>query len=140
MIKHVIIGIAIATLVVGCGLFGRSDRTNDRFARPGQPKTSPSGNYTVFAEYGPEQNGVKTWVAVIKDKSGKEVFHDTEPYSTRHGVGFTWLSTKDQLWLLSGDVGPSHVDRNVDGTWTKTGIYPETVKDIPPEIDALEHH
>jgi hypothetical protein len=139
MSKYLVVAAVIAALVTGCGLFGRSDRANDRFARPGQPKTSPSGSYTALAAYGPEQNGVKTWVAVIRDnKSGAEVFHDTEAYSTRHGVGFTWLSAGDQLWLLSGDVGTSHVDRNPDGSWTKTDMNPETVKDIPPEIEALE--
>lgn len=132
-----IVAMLLFPLLIGCGLFGKSDRTNDRFARPEHPKTSPSGSYTAFAEYGPEQNGVKTGVAVIRDKSGEEVFHDTEPYSTRHGIGITWLSTADQLWLLSGDVGTSHVDRNPDGTWTKTGMNPDTVKDIPAEIKAL---
>lgn len=93
---------------------------DDRFARPGQPKTSPSGDYTVSVDMGPVENGVKTWVAVIRDnKTGAEAFRDSYAYSSRHGVGITWLSTNDQLWLLSGDVGPAHVDRRPDGTWTK---------------------
>jgi hypothetical protein len=137
MIRHIVVAVAIAALLAGCGLFGR-DRANDRFARPGHPKTSPSGSYTALAEFGPEQNGVKTWVAVIRDKSGKDVFRDDYAYSTRHGIGITWLSSGDQLWLLSGDVGDAHVNRNPNGTWTKTQIVPETVKDIPPEIEALD--
>lgn len=136
MIKGAIGVVAVAALVAACGLFGKSDRTNDRFVQPGQPKMSPSGSYTALADHGPEENGVATWVAVIQDKFGKEVFRDTETYSTRHGVGITWLSNADQLWLLSSDVGTAHVDRNPDGTWTKTWMNPQTVKDIPAEIKA----
>ncbi|WP_307856949.1 hypothetical protein [Mycolicibacter acidiphilus] len=139
MIKYTVAAAAVVALLAGCGLFGKSDRTNDRFARPGHPQASPSGSYTAAAEYGPDENGVKTWIAIIRDKkSGAEVYHGTEAYSSRHGVGITWLSTKDQLWLLSTDVGDAYVDRGHDGTWTKTQITPATVKDIPPEIAALE--
>lgn len=68
---------------------------------------------------------------------GKEVFHDSTAYSTRHGVGVTWLSTKDQLWILSSDVGTSYVQS--DGSvWTKTSITPTTRKDIPKEIHDLQ--
>jgi hypothetical protein len=75
---------------------------------------------------GPNQNGVDTWVAVIRDNAtGAEVFRDSYAYGNRHGVGITWLSSADQLWLLSNDVGTAHVDRKPDGTWIKTSIYPE---------------
>lgn len=137
MIKWAI-AIAIAALVAGCGLFGRADRTADRFVRPGQPKSSPSGSYTAFADYGPEDHGVTTWVAVIKDAAGNEVFRDEDNYSSRHGVGITWLSTEDQLWLLSSDVGTAHVDRSADGTWVKTWMNPETIGTVPEEIKSLQ--
>lgn len=78
------------------------------------------------------------WVAVIRDNAtGAEVFRDSYAYDNRHGVGITWLSSADQLWLLSNDVGTAHVDRKPDGTWIKPSIYPETVGDIPEEIKAV---
>lgn len=117
---------AATTLAAGCA--------DSRFASPDTPKKSPSGEYSASAEFGPEQGGVKTWIATIRDRSGALVFRDNYAYSTRHGVGITWLSRRDQLWLLSGDVGTSHVDRNPDGTWTKTDLTPETTETIPDEI------
>ncbi|WP_243858227.1 hypothetical protein [Mycobacterium sp. DL440] len=128
-----------ACILSGCGIFGSSaNRNNDRFARPDHPKDSPSGQYEVSAAMGPEQNGVETWVAVIRDKAtDAEVFRDSYAYSTRHGINITWLSASDQLWLFSSDVGTAHVDRQRDEAWVKTSIYPETTDDIPEEINAL---
>jgi hypothetical protein len=63
---------------------------------------------------------VTTWVVVIRrSDSGQEVFHDVVSYSTRHGVGVTWLSSADQLWILSADVGHAHVEEHA-GAWVKT--------------------
>lgn len=139
MIRQLAIAALIACLLSGCGLFGGgASRNDDRFARPDHPKDSPSGQYSVSVDLGPNQNGVDTWVAVVRDKAtGAEVFRDSYAYSSRHGIGITWLSSRDQLWLLSSDVGTAHVDWQPDGTWTKTSIYPETVGDIPEEITAL---
>jgi hypothetical protein len=50
----------------------------------------------------------------------------------RPGVGITWLSSGDQLWVLSSDV-----DRAADGTWIKTAITPETTDTVPDEIRGL---
>jgi hypothetical protein len=135
-------GLVIAlTVVAGCSLFGR-DRggggdDDDRFVQVGNPKTAPSGAYTASLDDGADQNGVATRIVVITDADGEEVFRDDYAYSTRHGVGVTWLSSADQLWILSSDVGTAHVDRQADGTWTKTGITPETKDTIPEEIDQL---
>lgn len=138
MIKWAVVVTAVVALVAGCGSFGRSDRANDRFARPGQPKTSPSGLYTAYAEWGPDENTVKTWVVVVRDKSGKEVFHDDYAYSTRHGVMITWLSTEpNQLWIYSGDVAVSRVSPNPSGIWEKT---PVRRQDVPDEISELWRH
>ncbi|MGA5541743.1 hypothetical protein ACPCIR_07835 [Mycobacterium sp. NPDC051198] len=138
VIRQLAITALVACLLAGCGLFGSPSSHDDRFARPDHPKDSPSGQYAVAVDMGPNQNGVDTWVAVIRDNAtGAEVFRDSNAYSSRHGVGITWLSTSDQLWLLSSDVGTAHVDRKPDGTWIKTSIYPETVGDIPEEITAL---
>ncbi|MCH9732310.1 MAG: hypothetical protein K0U84_22025 [Actinomycetia bacterium] len=91
-----------------------------RAVRPGEPKVSPSGLYTAYAEEGPLQNTVKTWVDVIRDKDGNEVFRDDDAYSTRHGILFTWLSSEpNQLWIISGDVGTFYVSPGPDGVWTK---------------------
>ncbi|MGV0815420.1 hypothetical protein ABQF34_26005 [Mycolicibacterium boenickei] len=139
MLRQFAIAVLIAGLLTGCGMFGSgASRHDDRFARPDQPMVSPSGQYTVSVALGPNQNGVETWVAVIREnKTGTEVFRDSDAYSSRHSVGITWLSSSDQLWLVSSDVGTSHVDRQPDGAWVKTNIYPETADDVPEEIDAL---
>lgn len=124
------IGLTIA--VAGCGLFGRDNEIGHRAVQPGEPKTSPSGLYTAYAEDGEPQNTVKTLVDVIRDKDGNEVFRDDAAYSTRHGVLFTWLSTEpNQLWILSSDVGTFHVS-NTNGTWTK-----QHATDVPKEIKDL---
>lgn len=123
--------------IVGWNMFGRSSAKDDRFVRPGEPKSSPSGSYTALAESGPSQNGVGTWIVVVRDAAGAEVFRDGYPYSTRQGLGVTWLSTADQLWILSSDVGNAHVDRQPDGTWAKTPITPQTLATVPEEINRL---
>lgn len=111
-------------------------REDDRFVRPGAPGVAPSGAVTAYTEPGPEQDGVSTWVVVLRDRGGAEVFRDDYAYSDRHGVGVTWLSTADQLWVLSADVGDAHVDRVGTG-WVKTVLTPGTVGDKPEEIRRL---
>lgn len=130
--------VAVAGVLGGCAMYGKSSsRQEDRFVRPGVARVSPSGGFTAYAEPGPPQNGVATWVVVVWDGSNAEVYRDSYAYSTRHGVGITWLSNADQLWVLSSDVGDAHVDRKPDGTWVKTAITPETINDIPEEIRIL---
>ncbi|MHC9294436.1 hypothetical protein ACRCUN_18375 [Mycobacterium sp. LTG2003] len=128
------IALVVAIALSGCAWFG-GDGGRDRFVAPGSPKLSPSGDYTAAVDTGAAQNGVETWVALIIDESGAEVFRDDYAYSTRHGTGVTWLSTHDQLWLLSRDVGAAHVDRGTDGSWRKTAVTPETR--VPTEIREL---
>jgi hypothetical protein len=108
-----------------------------RFATLQQGKPSPSDAFIAKVETGAEQNGVATWITVIQDKSGREVFRDSYAYSTRHGVGITWLSTADQLWLISSDVGLARIDKQDDGRWTKTTITPEMLAQVPQEIAQL---
>ncbi|MFN3005203.1 hypothetical protein [Mycolicibacterium wolinskyi] len=128
------IALVAALALSGCAWFG-GDGERDRFVQPGSPKVSPSGHYTAAVDTRAARSGVGTWVAVIIDESGAEVFRDDYAYSTRHGAGITWLSTDDQLWLLSGDVGVAHVDRGSDGRWSKTAVTPETR--VPAEIREL---
>ncbi|OLF19352.1 hypothetical protein BU204_02865 [Actinophytocola xanthii] len=109
----------------------------DRYVELDRPQRSPSGEFTASLVAGPEQDGVATRVVVVTDTDGHEVFRDDYAYSTRHGVGVTWLSSADQLWILSADVGTAHVDRAADGTWTKTAISPETADTVPEEIERL---
>src|SRR5688572_16719902 len=92
---------AVTAVLAGCAALFGGDRTDQRFARPEEPCTSPSGQFVARVDLGPEQNGVPTWIAVITDRKGQEVFRDSDAYSSRHGVGITWLSGKDELWLLS---------------------------------------
>jgi hypothetical protein len=132
------VSLAVVLALAGCAIFGRTAKDEDRFVRPDSPRTSPSGSFVASVEDGPRQDGVGTLVVVISDDAGAEVFRDQYAYSTRHGVGVTWLSGHDQLWILSSDVGTAHVDRRDDGTWTKTAITPETKGDIPQEIADLK--
>jgi hypothetical protein len=99
-------------MVLGCGMFRSLD---ERFVVPDRPRHSPSGEFLALVEDGPVQNGVRTWVVVLVDSDGAEVFRDDYAYSTRHGVGVTWLSDEDQVWILSGDVGTAYVEREVGG-------------------------
>jgi hypothetical protein len=143
IILAVTVALTVLTTMTGCGLFGigQSDsargRYDERFVLLNRPHKSPSGQYIASVIAGPDQNGVATRVVVISDSAGKEVFHDDMPYSVRHGLGVTWLSTKDQLWILSGDIGTSYLQSD-GSTWTRTSITPETTKDIPEEIQDLK--
>jgi hypothetical protein len=128
----VIAGVAVVLLLA---LPGRGD---GRFATPERPMASPSGRYTAEVTLGPEENGVKTWMVRIREsQSGQLVFTDDYAYSTRHPLRITWLSTADQLWLVSGDVGTSHVDPQPDGTWTKKAVTPDDRAAVPEEIRQL---
>jgi hypothetical protein len=127
--------VLVVSVVSACSLFGRGGQ--DRFVREDAPRTSPSGQFTASLKPGPEQSGVKTWAVVISDKDGGEVFRDPRNYSDRHGVGVTWLSSADQLWILSSDIGTSYVERQ-GGAWVKTEITPETRDRIPDEIQKLK--
>ncbi|MEZ0366131.1 hypothetical protein ACAG26_20865 [Mycobacterium sp. pUA109] len=134
LLRGCAIGIMLLTSLMGCALFGRgNEAVAQRSVRPGDPKVSPSGQYTAYAEYGTPQNTVKTWVDVIKDKNGKEVFRDDTAYSTRHSIMFTWISTQpNELWILSGDVGTFYVTRWPDGNWVK-----QHATNVPKEIKDL---
>ena len=131
--------VGVAAVLAGCvALFGGDRSADDRFARPEHPRTSPSGEYVARVDLGPEQNGVPTWIVVIIDSAGREVFRDDAAYSTRHGVGITWLSSKDELWLLSSDVGTSYVQQDSDGVWSKEYPRPGHFnEDVPAEIREL---
>jgi hypothetical protein len=137
--RMTIVIVAVATVLAGCtALFGGDRGAEQRFARPGQPQTSPSGKFVAQADLGPEQNGVPTWVVVITERDGREVFRDSEAYSSRHGVGITWRAGTDELWVLSSDVGTSSVRRGADGNWSKE--YPRPghyEQDVPAEIREL---
>ncbi|SIE01029.1 hypothetical protein [Mycobacteroides abscessus] len=127
-----------SSLLTGCSLFGGDPLQADRFVRPDHPVNSPSGEYTAYVEYGPTENNVKTWVPVIRDKTGKEVFRDRDdmkaPYSTRHMLYVTWLSTKPaELWVYSGDVGEFSISKQPDGEWAKLSeAAPKEITDLHP--------
>jgi hypothetical protein len=130
--------LALVMSLAGCGTSGRSNERQDRFVGAGKPRTSPSGQFVASVKDGPEQNGVATWIVVIATSSGSVVFQDDQAYSRRHGVGVTWLSNRDQLWILSSDVGTAHVDQVGGATWVKTRITPDTANTVPEEIARLK--
>ncbi|MFN6553323.1 hypothetical protein ACP6C7_16875 [Mycolicibacterium septicum] len=77
---------------------------------------------------------MKPWVAVVRDKAGKEVFHDHSSYSPRNGVMITWLPTEpEQLWVYSGD-GVYRIAPGSHGGWTRSAVKSENV---PSEISSL---
>ncbi|WP_232020066.1 hypothetical protein [Mycolicibacterium hassiacum] len=125
--------LAALTLLAGCAM---SDPSADgRAVRPDHPRQSPSGQFTAYAEPGPDQNGVETWTVVVRGRAGEEVFRDDYAYSTRHGVLITWLTTEPhQLWVYSGDVAVSYVSPDSTGRWTKTAVSRD---EIPSEITDL---
>lgn len=130
--------LALAAVLTGCSIFGssRTEMGTDRLVTPDHSVPSPSGEYTASVEYGPEENGVKTWVPVIRDKSGNEVFRDSHddysPYSTRQKLLVTWLSTKvAELWVCSGDVGTFSISRSADRRWMKKhNTAPKEIADL----------
>ena len=126
----------VGVSVLGGGGTSRDVPSTSRFASPEHAVPSLVGGWSAVAVPGPDQNGVPTWIPVIRDAAGTEVFRDDEAYSTRHGVGITWLSGTEQLWVLSSDVGTASVDHAATG-WTKTEIWPETRGRVPPEIVDL---
>ena len=110
----------------------------ERFVRHDRPRLSPSGAFTASLQPGPEQNGVATWRVVIAEAGGAELFRDEQVYSARHGVGVTWLSTRDQLWILSADVGDAFVERRDNGnSWDKILLTPTSGPLVPEEIARL---
>ncbi|MCP2624147.1 hypothetical protein NLB33_14925 [Mycolicibacterium smegmatis] len=133
--RAVATGVAVMVVLSGCQPFG-ADHDAERFVGPGAPKVSPSNIYTAAVERGPQPDGADTWVAVIIDESGAEVFHDDHAFGAGRETRITWLSNEDQLWLLSREVGSAHVDRNPDGRWVKTTVSPDA-DSVPDEIREL---
>jgi hypothetical protein len=129
---------AVMALLVAA--LGCTPAEQDRFVGPGEPRVSPSGDHTATVEERADEHGVPSWTVVITEASGTEVFRDDEAYSAgrNHGVGVIWLSDRDQLWILSSDIGRAHVERDASGSWTKTAITPQTRDSIPQEIADLQ--
>lgn len=129
----------LALVLIACDRTSPPDKDDNKLVTPGHSAVSPSGNFTAYVENGPDDNKVKTWVPVIRDKSGTEVFRDGKdeygPYSTRHTTYVAWLSTKpNELWIYSGDVGTFFISPGQDGKWTKehAGVVPQEIKDLHP--------
>lgn len=109
--KTVSVALASVLALLGCG----SARTGGDafFAQAGETRTSPSGEFTAtlhqddakgFAEYRP----------VILDASGQVVWKHDTAFVERYFPGVAWEQDADILWVLSADVGDSHVGL-VDG-------------------------
>ena len=107
--------VALLFLLTGCG----SDR-EDRFARPGAPKSSPSGKFTAHAESASEVR--------VTDRNGGDVFRKSYEYATSSradGIGVVWLSEKDQLWVLVPGDTSECVEAGPDGDhWTVRASLP----------------
>lgn len=114
--------VALLLVLAGCG----SD-SEDRFARPGSPKTSPSGKFVAHAEGSSEVR--------VTDRNGGELFRKSYEYATSYrndGIGVVWLSTKDQLWVLvPGNRMSERIEAGQDGVWTAVEA------ELPGEITRL---
>lgn len=122
--------LTLMVFVAGCSADGSDG--NAALITPGHPVTSPSGTYTASAESGPDENGVTTVVPVIRDKNGKEVFHDHSSYGD--GVVISWLSTEpEQLWVYSAR-GAYRIAPGSHGGWTRSAVKGDGV---PAEISGL---
>lgn len=122
--------LAAMVIVAGCGKGGDGAAQT---VTPDHSQTAPSGNYTAFAEEGPEETGEKSWVVVVRDKAGKVVFHDHASYDK--GVLITWLPTEpEQLWVYSGDTGVYRIAPGSHGGWTRSVVNRDNV---PSEISSL---
>jgi hypothetical protein len=114
--------VALLLVLTGCG----SD-SEDRFARPGAPKSSPSGKFVAHADSASEVR--------VTDRNGGEVFRKSYEYATSYradGIGVVWLSEKDQLWVLvPGGRMSERIEAGQDGVWTATEA------ELPREITRL---
>ncbi|PWK81991.1 hypothetical protein C8D88_115107 [Lentzea atacamensis] len=114
--------VALLLVLTGCGGDGE-----DRFARPGAPKTSPSGKFIAHAE---GSSGVR-----ITDHDGGDIFQKSYEYATSYradGIGVVWLSTKDQLWVLvPGGRMSERIEPGPGGVWTAVEA------ELPGEITRL---
>jgi hypothetical protein len=121
-VKVVAALVALLLVLTGCG-----DDSEDRFARPGSPKTSPSGKFVAHAE---GASGVR-----VTDRNGGELFRKSYEYATSYrndGIGVVWLSTKDQLWVLvPGNRMSERIEAGQDGVWTAVEA------ELPGEITRL---
>lgn len=156
LMRTTILIITLVAVLAGCtggssGNSGTDERitpnihrgTDERFVRPGQPRTSPSGEFVAHAEPepGPEQSGASAWIVVITDHAGREVFRSTEASHDRPGVDITWLTDTDELWVLSPDAGPWYVQQDGDDTWSRERPRQDhRDEDVPAEIRELAGH
>ena len=114
--------VALLLALTGCG----SD-SEDRFATPGAPKSSPSGKFVAHADSASEVR--------VTDRDGGEVFRKSYEYATSYradGIGVVWLSDKDQLWVLvPGGRMSERIEAGQDGVWKATEA------ELPGEITRL---
>lgn len=111
----VAVAAAVATLLVGC-VGGRA--ADNPFLQKGETQTSGSGSYNATLRLHTDQ-GFDEYQPIITDVSGTPVWEDKTAFVQRNFPGVTWAKDADVLWILSGDVGNSRVER-VNGTWVQT--------------------
>jgi hypothetical protein len=113
--------LALLLALTACG-----DDRQDRFASPGAPKTSPSGDFVAHVESASEVR--------VTDRDGGDVFRKSYGYATSQradGIGVVWSSTKDQLWVVVPHDGTERIEPGPDGEWRATR------DDLPSDITRL---
>ncbi|MFD4643602.1 hypothetical protein ACFWN2_40280 [Lentzea sp. NPDC058436] len=116
--------VALAALLLA--LTGCGGEPESWFARPGEPRQSPSGKFVAHAESASEVR--------VTDRDGGEVFSKSYEYATSSradGIGVVWLSTKDQLWVLVPGDTSERIEAGPDGVWTAVEA------ELPREITRL---
>jgi len=124
----------MATLGVGLGALLPAEPPPPRGPSafdPGAVRPSPSTLFVVDPELVDPQ--ADTWVVVIRDHRGVEVFRDGTHYPAADGLIVTWLSNADQLWVLSGRSTVERITRGPTG-WAKVLVPPVERHTVPREI------
>ncbi len=113
--------LALLLALTACG-----DDRQDRFASPGAPKTSPSGDFVAHAESASEVR--------VTDRDGDDVFRKSYDYAGSQradAIGVVWSSAEDQLWVLVPNVGTERIEPGPDGEWRAVQ------DDLPSDITRL---
>ncbi|MFD4670652.1 hypothetical protein ACFWNN_13000 [Lentzea sp. NPDC058450] len=113
-------------LALAAVLFLGACSGEQQFVSPGDPQSSPSGNFVAHAENDSEVR--------VTDRDGGEVFRKTYEHDRVYegdGVGVVWLSGKDQLWVIVPRGGAERVEAGPDGKWTAVA------DELPGEITRM---
>lgn len=131
-----------ALLLAACGADRAGMRRIDdsRLATPGDPATSPSGDYRIEVLEGEYQgeDGTGTWWRIrIRDRQGEIVVDSSKRFSARFGTLVLWDERVDRAWVESRDVGSFYWERGDAGRWAAGSLGPEDIVSGEPPVPRL---